>query len=358
MDQGAFGISTGLEYAPGQFTPTEEIVTLARLVARRDGLYATHIRNEETRLLAAINEAIEIGKRANVRLEISHLKAAGRPNWKKQQGAIHLIEAARRSGIRVFADAYPYTAYSTGITIFFDSWMLEGDHSAFLNRLKNNRDRIRKEVDSRVKRDPGAYDLIVISEVYTDKNLQLVGKNLEEISSLWNLEPVDTLLKLVEEEETRVSFIGFGMSQKNVDLVLSNPLVMIGSDGYSMAPTGEAAKTKPHPRSYGAFARILSFYVREKKLFDLPTAVKKMTCMAADQVGIRDRGRIAKGMKADILIFNDEKIRDNASFGDPHQYSTGIEYVMVNGKMVVDKGKHTGKRAGAILRKMLNFNHK
>jgi len=325
---------------------------MSRLVARRGGLYATHIRDEEVLLLEAINEAIEIGKQSGVRIEVSHLKAAGRPNWNKQEAAIHLIESARRIGIDILADAYPYTAYATSLTSFILPWAREGGKDAILQRLADPeiREQIRKESEEIVRTTPGDYNLIVISRVKTDKNQHLVGKHIAEIADIWNIEPVDVLLRLLEEEEGRVGFIGHGMSSENVDMVLSHPLVMIGSDGSSMAPRGRAAQTRPHPRSYGTFARVLGFYHRQRNLFDLATAVKKMTSMPADQCNLENRGRIAKGKKADLVVFNAEKVKDQATFDNPHQYPVGIEYVLVNGQMVVEKGKHTGKRPGQVLR--------
>jgi len=353
IDQGAFGLSTGLEYTPGNYTPADEIIAMARIVARRGGLYASHIRNEEAALLEAVNEAIDTGRRAGVRVEISHLKAAGQPNWNKQSAALHLIETARHNGIEVLADAYPYTAYSTGLTIFLAPWAREGSTEAIVERLRNpdDRARIRKEVDARVKGDPGNYDLIVISRVKTEENRSVVGKNAVEIAETWAIDPVDVLLRLIEEETANVSFIGHGMSPENVDTVLSHPLVMIGSDGMSMAPYGRAAQSRPHPRSYGTFPRVLGYYARERKLFDLQTAVKKMTSMPANQIGLPDRGRIARGMKADLVVFDAATVKDTATFDNPHRYPVGIKHVMVNGKLVVENGKHTGARPGKVLRK-------
>ncbi len=352
MDQGSFGLSTGLEYTPGRYTPPEEILEISRIVARRGGLYASHIRNEEDSLLEAVHEAIDVGRLTGVRVEISHLKAAGRRNWSKQQAALDLIEAARRQGIQVFADAYPYTAYSTGLTIFLPDWALDGGTSALMTRLRNQEERakIREEAQSNVAGDPGDFDLIVISRVRTDRNQPLLGMNLVQIAKEWRVEPVDALLRLIEEEGN-VSFVGHGMSPENVQMVLSHPLVMIGSDGNSMAPVGKAAASRPHPRSYGSHARVLSYYSLEKRTLNLPTAVRKMTSMPADQIGIKDRGRIGRGLKADIVVFDAARIKDQATFEDPHRYPTGVLHVLVNGVPVVEGGNHTGARPGRILRK-------
>jgi N-acyl-D-amino-acid deacylase len=206
-------------------------------------------------------------------------------------------------------------------------------------------------VAAQVRVDPGGFDLIVISRVRTRNNRALVGKNLVEIAAGWDIEPVDALLRLLEEEEGRVSFIGHGMSAANVERVLAHPLVMVGSDGSSMAPVGKAAEARPHPRSYGAFARVLRHYVREQQLFDLPTAVRKMSSMPADQIGLRDRGRLARGQKADLVVFDADAVADRASFAAPHQYPAGIVYVLVNGELVVEESRHTGARSGRVLRK-------
>jgi N-acyl-D-amino-acid deacylase len=352
MDQGAVGVSSGLEYVPGSYTPTEEIVAMARIVARRGGVYATHIRDEGTNLLAAVNEAITIGKQTGVRVEISHFKSAGRPNWNKQEAAIHLVESARRSGISVLADAYPYHAYSTGLMIYIPGWAQEGGSRALVERLKDTetKSKIAAEVEAAIANDPGSYEAIVIAGTKTERNRVLLGKNLEEVASEWRISPLETLMKLVEEEEGNVSFVGFGIDPENVEKVLSHPLVMVGSDGLVMAPRGSAAESQPHPRSYGTCPRVLGYYCREHSLFDLPTAIKKMTSIPADQIGLSDRGRIAKGKKADLVVFDPETVIDTASFSEPHQYPMGVPYVVVNGVLVVDKNKHTGEKPGRVLR--------
>lgn len=355
MDQGAVGLSTGLEYTPGRYTPTEEIVQMTRVVARRGGFYASHIRNEEKLLLEAVNEAIDIGRQTGARVEISHLKAAGRVNWDKQRASLQLIEAARsEEGVEVLADAYPYTAYSTGLTVNLENWALDGGTEALMKRLKNpaDRERIRKEVDPRIRyNEPGGYDLMVISEVYSEKNKNCIGKNIEQIAEMWNIEPVDAFLRLLEEENASVGYVGHGMSPENVKMILSHPLVMISTDGYSIAPTGKVAETKPHPRSYGTYPRVLGYYCREERIFELPVAVKKITSMPADQTGLPDRGRLGRGKKADIVVFDAATVKDVATYEDPHRYPVGIPYVVVNGVIVVSNGNHTGATPGRILRK-------
>jgi len=350
MEQGAFGFSTGLEYTPGTFTPTEELIELAKVTARRNGIYATHMRDEEQKLLSAISEALTISRKSGVRLQISHLKANGKANWDKQVAALNMIESARAAGVDVMFDAYPYTAFSTTLTTFLPHWSREGGSKKLGQRLANptTRDKIKKEADHNIMFDLGGYELIVISSVENNQNL--IGKNIVEIAALWNTDPIDTILRLLEEENFSVGFVGHGMNPENVKKILAHPLAMIGSDGVSQAPYGPAAKDRPHPRSYGTCTRVLGYYCREQKIFDLPTAIKKMTSMPADQIGLTDRGRIAKGNIADLVLFDFNKVTDKATFNNPHQYSTGIEFVFVNGTAVIEKGEISNVRPGKILR--------
>jgi N-acyl-D-amino-acid deacylase len=353
LDQGAAGLSTGLEYVPGNYAHPEEILALARVLARRDALYATHIRNEAAGLLEAIGEALDLGRASGVRVEISHLKAAGKPNWGKQSGGLALIEKARSEGVRVQADAYPYDAYSTGLTIYLPAAAQEGGPEALLARLRDpaGRSKLREEAARIVADDPGGFGLIEVSRVSTEANQPIVGRNIEQIAALRGVEPAEALISLIEEEETRVECVAFGMSAQNVELVLAHPLVMVGSDGQSMAPRGPAGQSRPHPRSYGTFPRVLGLYCRERELFSLPEAVRKMTSQPAEMIGLKDRGRIGRRMKADLVLFDAARVRDTSTFSDPHRYPEGIRYVLVNGVTVVEEGRHTGRRPGRVLRR-------
>lgn len=351
MAEGAFGLSTGLEYVPGRYTPNAEIVAMARIVARFGGIYASHIRNEEATLLEAVDECLGIGRQSGVRVQLSHLKACGRPNWCKQGAAIGMLEEARRSGVDAWADAYPYTAYSTGLTIFLDRAALDGGRDAMVARLRDpaQRARIRKDLEPRVASDPGGYDLIVIASVATAPNQACVGRSIADLAAGWQLEPPDALLRLLEEEKGSVSFVGHAMSQDNVERVLAHPLVMFGSDGSSQ--DYGVHDSKPHPRSFGAAARLLGHYTRERRLFDLPTAVKKLTSMAANQLGLADRGRIARGKKADLVLFDPATVADGATFDAPRQRPVGIPHVLVNGVFVVRDAQVTGARPGRAVRR-------
>jgi N-acyl-D-amino-acid deacylase len=213
------------------------------------------------------------------------------------------------------------------------------------------RARIREEMSATVESDIGGWDRIVIAMVPSDRNRWTVGKDAAAVAAAWNVEPADAVLRLIAEEAARVSYIGHAMSPENVELVLGSPLVMVGSDGRSIAPTGPAAATRPHPRSYGAFPRVLAHYCRDRRVFDLPTAVRKMTSQPADRIGLPDRGRIARGQLADVVVFDAATVKDEATFDDPHRYPTGIAWVIVNGVVTVESGAHTGARAGRVLRR-------
>ncbi len=350
LDQGCAGLSTGLEYVPCNYSRLNELEALTTIAARRGVLYATHIRNESATLLESIEEAIKMGRRTGVRVEISHFKAAGKPNWSKQEAALEMIDKARAQGIDIKADAYPYTAYSSGLMYFMPYWAEDGGKEALEERLRDPalRRRIGDEVKERVANSPGGFDLIVISSVKTDANRDCIGVSIQEIGEKWGLEPVDAMLRLVEEEHN-AGFIGHGMNPANVEMILAHPHLMIGSDGYSYAPWGKAFETRPHPRSYGAFARVLAHYCRERKIFSLPDAVKKMTSMPAAQMNMADRGILAPGKKADLAVFDSETVKDNATFENPHRFATGVKHVLVGGTPVVEEGKHTGARPGKIV---------
>jgi N-acyl-D-amino-acid deacylase len=351
LEQGAIGLSTGLEYVPGMFAPPEEVAALARVVARRGGLYATHMRNEEEGLHGAVIEALDVARATGVRLQISHLKAAGKPNWRLQENALKLIERARASGLDVMADAYPYAAYSTTLTILLEPWSREGGSEAVMKRLQDAelRARMKREVGPHVARDPGDFASVVISSVGAPALQAAVGRSVAQLAEDWSVEPAEAFLRLLEGSGADVGYVGHAMSEENVERVLAHPLVMIGSDGRCMAPTGRALKTKPHPRSYGTFARVLGLYARERALFDLPTAVRKMTALPAERAGLKDRGVLKVGAFADLVAFDPARVADGATFDAPQTYAAGVPYVVVNGAPVVVDGVPTAERPGRVL---------
>jgi len=352
MDAGALGLSTGLEYVPGIFTPTAEVEALARVVARRGGLYASHLRNEESKILAAVDEAIAIARSTGVRTQMSHFKVVGRSLWPLQDEALRKLERARLEGLDVAADVYPYTAYSTGLSILLPAWAREGGSEAMLGRLADpaTRASIRDSVVGYVATDPGDFDLVVISSVGEHGRADAVGRSVAKIAASDGVDPAEALLRLLEASQDDVSFVGFGMSEENVAKVLAHPLVGFGSDGYALRAE-DADADRPHPRSYGAAARVLARYCRDLGALDLATAVRKLTAFPADRAGLADRGRLLPGCFADVVVFDFAKLADTATYDDPKRYPTGIERVYVNGVAAVEDGRPTGRRAGRALRR-------
>jgi len=351
MTEGSFGLSSGLEYAPGSYASTEELIALNEVVAKNGGIYATHIRSEDDQLEEAIQEALRICKEANVPTQIAHLKACNQSNWHKIDHVLEMIHEAALSGMQITADRYPYIAYGTGLTMFLPLWSRQGDTDEILARLedKNTLAKIRDHAETKGQ-DIGGWDRVVISSCQLEKNKMLEGKSIQACADEQNMTPFEFIRTILLEERNRVSMIGFAMDEDNLKKVLSSPHVMIGSDGNAVAPHGKLGEGKPHPRYYGTFPRVLGKYVREEKIFDLATAVNKMTNMPASKLELNKRGLIAKDYFADIVLFNPDTVIDNASFANPHQFPSGIEYVLVNGKITIENGKHTGAQAGSILR--------
>lgn len=355
MMDGAMGLSTGLIYPPSCYAKTEEIIELTKIVAQYGGIYASHIRGEGATLLEAVKEAIRIGEEAKIPVEISHFKASGKLNWGKIRDAAKLIEEARERGIDVTADQYPYIASSTSLKALLPAWAHEGGPEKLLERLKDpeNLNKIKVHLEGYSKREHDYWDRIMIS--YLEKNQQFLGKTISEISKILKLNPEDTVIKLLLDEESRVSHISFGMCEEDVEFAMKLPWVMVGSDGSAVAPEGVLSKGKPHPRYYGTFPRILGVYSRERKTISLEQAIRKMTYLPAWRLGFRDRGIIREGAYADIVIFDPKIVKDNAVFTDPHQLPTGIIHVLVNGVAVIFNGKHTNAKPGKILRKHQNL---
>ena len=351
MAEGSFGLSSGLEYAPGSYASTEELIALNAVVAKKGGIYAIHIRSEDDHVEEAIQEALRICKDANVSTQIAHLKAANPINWNKIDHVLEMIHDAALSGLQITADRYPYIAYGTGLTMFLPLWSRQGDTDEILARLedKNSVAKIKKYAESKGQ-DIGGWDRVVISACGIEKNKALEGMSVQACADSLNVTPFEFIRNILIEERNRVSMIGFAMDEENLKKVLSSPHVMIGSDGNAVAPYGKLGEGKPHPRYYGTFPRVLGKYAREDKIFDLTTAVNKMTLMPATKLGLKNRGLIAKDNYADIVLFDPETVIDNATFVDPHQFPSGIEYVIVNGKITIEKGEHTGAVAGSVLR--------
>ena len=351
MAEGSFGLSSGLEYAPGSYASTEELIALNKVVAKNGGIYSTHIRSEDDFVEEAIQEALRICKEAEVSTQIAHLKAANQTNWHKIDHVLEMIHDAAVSGMQVTADRYPYIAYSTGLTMFLPLWSRQASTEEILARLKDSGTAGKIEAYAESKgQSIGGWDRVVISSCSLEKNKILEGKSVQACADDLNLTTFEFIRNILIEEDNRVSMIGFAMDEDNLKKVLSSSHVMIGSDGDAVAPTGKLSEGKPHPRYYGTFPRVLGKYAREEKIFDLATAVNKMTNMPATKLGLQSRGLIAKDYYADIVLFNPDTVIDNATFVNPHQFPTGIDYVIVNGEITIKNGEHTGVKAGSVLR--------
>ncbi len=355
MEAGAFGLSTGLIYPPSSYAKTDEIVELCKVVSEYGGMYASHIRGESDTLIDAVKEAIEIGERSKCRVEISHFKASGKRNWGKTKITCKIVEEARERGIEVTFDFYPYTASSTGLDVLIPEWAQEGGVDAMLRRLTDpeTRERIRAYMEERVKKghymDKEVYDIIRITDYAPDRSIQ--GKTIAEVSKAWGLDPYETVFELLLKSQGRVGIIIHGMHEEDLLRVMKHSLSCIGSDSSCSAPYGPLSQTRPHPRAYGTFARILGYYSRERRVLTLEEAVRKMTSAPATRLRLLNRGLIREGFIADIVVFDPKKIIDKATFLDPHQYAEGIEYVLVNGEVVIEKGRHTEAKPGKVLKR-------
>ncbi|HEV2053625.1 MAG TPA: D-aminoacylase [Methylomirabilota bacterium] len=350
MADGACGLSTGLIYAPGSYSETREIVEIARAAAR-GGFYASHIRDEGAKLLDSVAEAIRVGEEGGLPVQVSHIKAAGRPHWGRVKDALSLIDAARARGLDIMADVYPYTASSTTIRTLLPDSALEGGIEAMLGRLRDPaaRARIRDEMahGAVLARGVGWGDIMI---AYAPSRPEAQGLRLDEIGRRWGRDPVDCAFEVIEAEKGKGFVILFQLDEADLRKALVHPHVMIGSDGSSLVATGQLSVGKPHPRSYGTFPRVLGRYVRDEGVLTLPAAIHKMTGMPAARLGLKDRGAIRAGAKADVVAFSPGRVADLATYEDPHRYAAGIEHVIVNGRAVVRGGEHTGNLPGRVLR--------
>jgi N-acyl-D-amino-acid deacylase len=351
LAQGAVGLSSGLEYTPSGFASREELVELAGALRGTGYPYASHLRNEDDGVLAAVEEALHIGRVAGIPVQISHLKAQGERNWWKASVLLDLLDEARESGIDVHFDRYPYVAYSTGLSNLFPNWAKSGGNRAFLARLQDPEARPALERYARGKvAQLGSWNSVQITSTRTESNRWIRGRRLGDAAEESGEEPFAMAVRLLTEEGGSVGMIGFGMSEENTDQVLSHPLGMVCSDGSVFAPRGPLSGGSPHPRSYGTFPRVLGHYVREKGVMPLETALHKMTGMPARKLLMKERGVIRAGAFADLVVFDPATVTDTATFGDPHQYPVGIETVIVNGVVTVRDGELSGERAGRPIR--------
>ncbi|MBE0668065.1 MAG: amidohydrolase family protein, partial [Bacteroidales bacterium] len=352
MEEGAVGISAALEYVPASFASTDELIELCRVAAEYDGLYISHIRNEDDHLLESIDELIRVAREANIRSEIYHFKQIGKTNWDKFDGAVAIIDSARNTGLIITADMYNYVASSTGFDVLMPDWVQEGGFEKWVERLKDPKIRkiIGPEILSTILRKPGSAERVLIVGFNSDSLKYLQGKTLAQIAEKRGKSPEETVMDLVIQDGSRISVVYFSMSEDNVRKGIALPWMSFCSDGQSMATEGVFLKSATHPRAYGNFARLLGKYVRDEKVISLEEAVYKLTSFPAANLMIKRRGALKEGYYADIAIFDPEKIQDNATFDNPHQYATGMHHVFVNGVQVLMDGEHTGATPGRVVR--------
>lgn len=353
LDAGAFGFSTGLVYPPSAYGTTGELITLARSMASRGGLYFSHIRGESATLLESFAEAIRIGEEGGVGAQIAHVKAAGRENWTKIDQALAMLDAARARGVDVSGDAYPYHAGSTKMDNLLPAWVHDGGIAALLDRLADRvtRQKIVEEclVDGERWRtlSMGAVGFDQI-QVGTCNKRELEGLDLAAVARQAGTSPAEVMMSLVLEGRAGVTMVVFSQSEAVVDRVLAHPAIMVGSDSIGLSTGPGPHPGKPHPRMYGTFPRVLAF-ARDKKLFSLEAAVNKMTGMPAARLRLRDRGLLREGWAADLALLDPATVKDEATFADPHRHPAGLPYVVVNGAVVVDRDRFHAAGTGRVL---------
>ena len=358
MRAGALGIGTSLIYAPGTYAKTEELIELSKVAAKYRGKYISHLRSEGDRFLEAIDELVRISREAGLPAEIYHLKAAGESNWPKMDQAIARIEAARKEGLAVTADMYTYVAGATGFDACVPRWSLEGGQPGFRERLKDpaTRARILKEAGTpgmgfeNLCLGTGSPERILLVGFKTDALKPLTGRTLADVAKERGKDPYEVMLDLMNEDQTRIEVVFFLMSEDNVRKQLKLPWVSFGSDASSMAPVDPFTRSSAHPRAYGNFARLLGKYVRDEKVVEMPDAIRRLSGLPAANLGLQDRGTLAAGRFADVVVFDPATIADRATFEKPHQYAVGMKHVFVNGVAVLKDGEHTGALPGRALK--------
>jgi len=368
MDQGIFGVSTGLIYPPNAYANVDELSEVSKPAADKGGLYASHLRYDGLKLREGIEEAIAIGERARLPVHVFHIKVTGQKNIGRMKEVIELVEAARARGVRVTADQYPYVASSTSLTATIPPWAQDGGTDKLLARLKDpkERARIRKEMENTTPawesryQSAGTWQNVQLAAIgrsggaataATSPNRKYEGLRVAEAAKQAGKDPFDFVFDLLIEERASIGCVYFIIDEGDLTLALKQPWVAIGSDGSSLATDGPLRAGVPHPRNFGTFPRVLGRYVREMKVIPLEEAVRKMTSLPASILGLADRGAIKDGMWADLVIFDPATVADKATFEDPFQYPVGIDTVLVNGTVVLDEGKHTNARPGRVLKR-------
>ena len=357
MDDGAMGVGSSLIYAPASYAETPELIALATESARCGGMYISHMRNESDDVLESIDELIEIAEKSGGPAEIYHLKQAGKDNWDKLDAVIAKVEAAREKGLRITANMYTYTAGSTGLDAAMPTWVQEGGYEQWKKRLQDPA--TRKRVLAEMQGKPDGWenlfyhagpDKMMLVGFKNDKLKPLTGKTLSEVASMRGTSPAETAIDLVIEDGSRVQVVYFLMDEENVARQTALPWMSFGSDAAALAPRGVFLKSSTHPRAYGNFARLLGKYVREEQRATLADAVRRLTSMPASHLGLKDRGNLAAGQFADVVIFDPATIADKATYAEPQQFAVGVQHVLVNGQPVLSEGKMTDARPGRAVR--------
>jgi len=356
LDQGAIGLSTGLEYVPDSHMKTEDLIRLCGVLKRKDKLYATHIRNEAQTLFPAIREAIRIGEESGCKVQISHLKLGGKFNWGKAAELFEILESAVDRGVRLSWDQYPYVAWGTGLVDYLPNWVIEDGNDKMIKYLSDphKRQGIRAEINEEIEQGIHAYNTapwenVQIAMVHSEKYKGIMGKRISVIAKELGVDPLDFVFDLLIHEKGAVKTLVFCMDETDIKTIMCHPSTIIASDARALATYGELHKGSTHPRYYGAFPRVLGKYVRGERILSLEEAIKKMTSMPAEILGLKTRGCLAVNMIADVTIFDPEVVIDKATYEDPHQYAVGIDNVLLKGKVIIDEGEHTGQMVGNIL---------
>jgi len=357
MEAGALGIGTSLIYPPAFYAKTNELIELCKVAAKYQGKYISHMRSEGSQLLQALDELIRISREANIPAEVYHIKASGRQNWPKVDDLLSRIEAAQKQGLKITADMYLYTAGGTGLDASLPPWTEDGGYPALFKRLRDpaTREKIKAEVQKPTDAwennylNAGAPEHVLLAEFRSEKLKPLTGKTLAEVASVRGKDPIDTLMDLIAEDESRIGTLYFIISEDNVKKELAKPWISFGSDEASQAPEGVFLKSNPHPRAYGNFARLLGKYVRDEKVIPMKEAIRRLSGLPATNLGLDHRGFLKQGMFADVVVFDQATIADRATYEKPHQYAVGVKHVFVNGVQVLKDGEHTGAKPGRAL---------
>jgi N-acyl-D-amino-acid deacylase len=358
MEAGALGIGTSLIYPPAFYAKTDELIELCKVAANYQGKYISHMRSEGNQLFEALDELLRIAREANIPAEVYHIKAAGQKNWSKEDELLARIERAQKEGLNVRADMYTYIAAGTGLDACLPPWTEDGGYPALFKRLRDPATREKIKAEVKIDSDKwenlylaaGSPDKILLVGFKSDKLKPLTGKTLAEVAKMRGKDPIDTMMDLIAEDESRIGTIYFVMSEDNVTKQLAKSWISFGSDEASQATEPPFTKSNPHPRAYGNFARVLGKYVRDEKVLSMTEAIRRLSGLPATNLGLDHRGLLKEGMFADVVVFDPATIVDRATFDKPHQYAIGMKHVFVNGVQVIKDGEHTGAKPGRALR--------